>query len=235
MTKAITVFIWILFEVSFLSTVRIKDSYTIASSIESYLLFSPINDKQETYYDINNKKTMLEFIKGNIVQLIFNETSKFYPAQVDGYHYLQFSNYFMGTRVTYNRAKLSRVSEIKSGTNYTRIGDYEDESISKYTEVETSNWGSKNISYSTSGGYKGLGGYIIHIPNDYKIEEVISLWDTLFNDGLTDSQFLSVVFEIVCYNENYQTGMVLAYEFIMNNAGQLKKVKYRSSFFENLF
>ena len=65
------IFIWVLFEISFLSTVRINDSYTIASSIESYLLFSPINDQQETYYDINNKETMLEFIKGNIVQLIF--------------------------------------------------------------------------------------------------------------------------------------------------------------------
>ena len=229
------IFIWVLFEVSFLTTVRINDSYTIASSIESYLLFSPINTHQDTYEDINNKKLMIEFIRGNIVQLIFNETNKFYPAHVKGYHYLQYTNYLMGARVTYNRAKLVSTSEIKSGTNDTRIGDYEQTSISSYTDVETANWGSKSIPYSISGGYKGLGGYIIHFPNDYSIEEVISSLDGLAKDGLTDSHFLSIVIEAVFYNENYQTGVVLSYEFLLNNAGQLKKRKHRSSFFESGF
>ena len=229
------IFLWILFEISFLTNVRISDSYTIASSIESYLMFPPINTQQDTYSDIKNKQMMLEFIKGNILELIFNETSKFYPAQVKGYHYLQSFNYLMGIRVTYNRAKLSATSEVKSGTNNTRVGNYFEASISDYSDVETSNWGSKNISYSSSGGYKGLGGYIIHIPNDIKIDEAMNMYDYLIKDGLTDNHFLSIVFELVFYNENYQTGIVLAYEFLLNSAGQLNKEKHRSPFFEFVF
>ena len=229
------IIICVLFEVSFLTTVRISDSYTIASSIESYLLFTPINTDQQIYYDIFNKEMMLQFIYGNLLQTIYNETNKNYPSQVDKYHYLQYFNYLMGIRITYNRAKLQQTSESKCGTEFTRISDYEGTSVDQYSNVETEDWGTFKIQYSKNGGYNNLGGYVIHIPNDYNIEETLVLYNQLIADGFIDSQFLSAVFEVIFYNENFQTGVVLAYEFIQNNAGELKIDKHRSSFFESQY
>ena len=214
---------------------RINDSYTIASSIESYLLFSPINVDQETYYDIFNKDMMLQFIHGNLFQIIYNETKKEYPSQVDGYHYLQYFNYLMGMRITYNRAELKSISEAKTGTDYVRVGNYEETPIKDYSNVDTTTWGSTKIPYSASGGYNNLGGYIIHVPNDYNIDEVINLENQLIADGFIDKQFLSAVIEVVFYNENYQTGVILTYEFLQNNAGELKIANYRKSFFESRY
>ena len=178
---------------------------------------------------------MLQFIHGNLFETIYNETNKDYPSQVDGYHYLQYFNYLMGMRITYNRADLKFISEAKAGTDYVRVGDYEETSIDHYSNVETTAWGSTNIPYSASGGYNNLGGYIIHVPNDYNIDEVINLENQLIADGFIDDQFLSAVFEVVFYNENYQTGVILAYEFLQNNAGELKIAKHRSSFFESRY
>ena len=227
--------ICVLFEVSFLTTVRISDSYTIASSIESYLLFTPINTDQQIYYDIFNKEMMLQFIYGNLLQTIYNETNKNYPSQVDKYHYLQYFNYLMGIRITYNRAKLQQTSESKCGTEFIRISDYEGTSVDQYSNVETEDWGTLKIQYSKNGGYNNLGGYVIHIPNDYNIEETLVLYNQLIADGFIDSQFLSAVFEVIFYNENFQTGVVLAYEFIQNNAGELKIDKHRLSFFKSQY
>ena len=91
------------------------------------------------------------------------------------------------------------------------------------------------IQHSKNGGQRNLGEYIIYIPNDYNIEETLILCNQLIADGFIDSQFLSAVFEVIFYNENLQAGVILAYEFLKNNAGELKIDEHRSSFFESQY
>ena len=158
-----------------------------------------------------------------------------FSSQVNGYHYLQYFNYLMGIRITYNRAELKSTSDSKTGTDYVRVGNYEETPIKDYSNVDTTTWGSTKIPYSSSGGYNNLGGYIFHVPNDYNIDEVINLENQLIADGFIDDQFLSAVFEVVFYNENYQTGVILVYEFLQNNAGELKIANYQKSFFESRY
>ena len=67
------------------------------------------------------------------------------------------------------------------------------------------------------------------------IDEANSLYTQLIEDGLMDNAFLSLTFELTFYNENYQTGVVLAYSFIQTNAGKVNKIKTKRSFFESRY
>ena len=175
------------------------------------------------------------FTKINLIQLIYNETLKEYKSDIKSntgqFHYNQYYNYFMGMRVTYNRAKQTSTSETKSGTTLTRQDNYNGDLLDSFTNVQTTDWGRNKTKYSKSGGFEGKGGYIIHFTNDMTIDEAVSLYSQLIEDGLMDKAFLSLAFELTFYNENYQTGVVLAYNFIQTNAGKVNKIKTKRSFF----
>ena len=179
------------------------------------------------------------FTNTNLIQLIYNETMKEYrsmvPNSTNKYHFIQYFNFFMGMRVTYNRAELTSSSENKSGTNSTRKGNYDGESQSSFSDVQKSIWGKNSYQYSSSGGYEDKGGYIIHFPNDYTIDEAEALWNQLLKDGIFDKSFISLAFELSFYNENYQVGVVLGYEFIQTNAGFISKIKTKRPFFESRY
>ena len=167
-----------MFVISFLTTVRISDSYTIAKAIEEYLLFVPFDEYSDTYYDIYSKTMLINFAEANLIQMIYNETMKDYPSSLniksDNYHFVQYFNYFMGMRVTYNRAQLSSTTEGKSGTDSTREYNYSENLSDSLSKVQTTDWGRNKTKYSKSNGFEGKGGYIIHFANDLTIDEATS-------------------------------------------------------------
>ena len=144
-----------MFVISFLTTVRISDSYTIAKAIEEYLLFVPYDEYFNTYYDIYSKTMLINFAEASLIQMVYNETMKDYPSPLniksDKYHFVQYFNYFMGMRVTYNRAKLTSATKDKSGIDSNREENYLGNLQDSISNVQTADWGRNKIKYSKSG------------------------------------------------------------------------------------
>ena len=97
-----------LFYVSIFTSLRINEGYTISKAITNIFEVYPFNEYASKYNTIQDKKDLNEFIYNLMLNKIFNDDSKDYVPMMKGYHYLNYYNYFMGLRITYNRAKLSK-------------------------------------------------------------------------------------------------------------------------------
>ena len=151
---------------------------------------------------------------------------------VKGYHYLNFYNYFMGLRITNNRVKLEKNKfHTEIGNTTVRESNYNDNPNRKFSDIETTPFGRNKLEYQSDGGYKDTGGYIFYFNSNLTYDEVDGNYTQLVKDGLFDDHWLSIVLEMMFYNGNYQTGVILSYEFLITNAGKIFKDKSIDSFY----
>ena len=176
-------------------------------------------------------KTVNEFIYNAILTQIYNEDIKDYYPLVDGYHYLTVFNYAAGVRITYNRIKLETTEVLDVKNIKVRQGDYEDLHDISFENVETKPFGTDGVEYQPGGGYQGKGGYVFYFRSNFTYNEMLDKYTQMVNDGFYDKNWLSIVIEIMIYNANYQTAIIIAYEFLLNNAGDLMNGKNIDAFY----
>lgn len=63
------------------------------------------------------------------------------------------------------------------------------------------------------------------------ITEAYDYYNRIWFDGLFDKPSLSLTLEIMFYNENYQTGVIMIYEFLINNSAKVEKHKNIEAFY----
>jgi len=108
-----------------------------------------------------------------LISQIYDESTKEYPAMVEGYHYLNNYNYFMGMRVTHNRALLkdNPDSDYIDIIPYIRKKNYNGDTDRNYEEIQKTPFGEDNLEYSSGGGFGGSGGFIHYFGSDLTIQE----------------------------------------------------------------
>ena len=167
-----------------------------------------------------------EFIYNVILSEILDESVKDFPSIVENSHFINYYNYFMGMRVTFNRAELVNSSNVdRTGRSDYRISNYRLNPNNKFKNIMTDDFGSSKIKYQENGGYQNAGGYIIYFNSNLTFSEAEDKYSQLIYDGLFDEHCLSIVLEIMFYNGHYQTGIILSYEFLIDNAGNVFKDK----------
>lgn len=134
--------------------------------------------------------------------------------------------------MTFNRAMLEhRSSPYSNQISDTRKRNYQGHTYQKFTDVITDVFGERSqIPYSSSGGYQNKGGYVVYFNDTITYSEAMDIFYDLCKDGLFDLNLLSITLEVMAYNQNYQIGAILAYEFLVNNGGQIDMYTHRSSF-----
>ena len=55
------------------------------------------------------------------------------------------------------------------------------------------------------------------------------------DDELFNNELLDLTVELMFYNENYQTGIVQAYQFLINNSGDIQMYKDTNMFFSSRY
>jgi hypothetical protein len=73
--------------------------------------------------------------------------------------------------------------------------------------IDKTDFGRYNTSYSTDNTYKNTGGFSHFFPSNFTVFEAYNLLFELIEDGLFNGDVLSIALELMFYNENYQTGM----------------------------
>ena len=87
-----------------------------------------------------------EFIHNAILTEIFNETVKDFQSNSSNIHFINYYNYFMGMRVTFNRAELVNSSNIeKTGKSDYRASNYRLNPNYKFENIMTNDFGSKTV------------------------------------------------------------------------------------------
>ena len=210
---------------------RISDGYTIAKAASNIFETYPFNNDAAQYSRIYSKTSINEFIYNLVLERIYNEDIKDYSAMNSSYHYLNFYNYAMGVRITFNRAQLTDYIIDDELTDMKRKTDYNSNSYQRFSDIITEPFGSEKLEYEYNGGYKGKGGYVVYFPSNLTYDEVDQKYVKLVEDGLFDENFLSLDVEIMLYNGNYQAGVVLSYEFLIENAGRVVKQKWTNAFY----
>ena len=167
-----------------------------------------------------------DFINNVILSEIFDESKKEFPSIVENSHFINYYNYFMGMRVTFNRAELVNSSNVdRTGRSDYRISNYRLNPNNKFKNIMTDDFGSSKIKYQENGGYQNAGGYIIYFNSNLTFSEAEDKYSQLIYNKLFDEHCLSIVLEIMLYNGHYQTGTILSYEFLIDNAGNVFKDK----------
>jgi hypothetical protein len=168
---------------------------------------------------------LIKWIDEEYIVSIFNEDTKDFPNTESDAHFLSSFNYFVGARFTVNRANMKPTSVNSGNSTYEflkRESNYEGQTNSSYSDVEKTPFGKADIEYTGSGGYSGEGGYVLFLRWDTKYEMLRNIFFAFVADGLFDEKFISLTLESIFYNENYQTGIHIAYMFMYNNAGDLE-------------
>ena len=221
-----------LFFVSIYTAFRIMEGYTIAKSMSNIFEGWPINTEANRYTDIKNKNMTNDFISNVIINQIYNEDIKDDLSPIPGNHYLKYFNYFMGMRITYNRAELQqRSSTGLSGKPSYRISNYNGNPNIRFSNIITDPFGRNETEYQENEGYKNTGGYVFYFDSNLTYEKADEKYREIVEDGLFDEYWLSIVLEIMIYNCNYQTGVIISYEFLVNNAGNVFKDKNIDAFY----
>lgn len=152
-------------------------------------------------------------------------------------HSLATFNYYMGMRMTFNKAEMiDDPNFYDDAIKEYRATNYEGRTNKKIKETKTEPFGAINqIPYTSSGGYAGKGGYVAFFQDNWNITEAATYYYTLLLDGLFDKQLVSITLEIMAYNQNLQTGVNIAFEFMINNAGEIQKNIYKMAFFTSRY
>ena len=220
-----------LYFVSIYTAFRSEQGYTLSTSMKNVFEYWPINADGSIYAQVKNKVTVNQFIYNAIMTQIFNEDIKDYYPLVDGYHYLTVFNYAAGVRITYNRIKLENTEVLDFKNIKVRQANYEDGHDIIFENVETKPFGTDEVEYQPSGGYQGKGGYVFYFRSNLTYEEMLDKYTQMVRDGFYDKNWLSIIVEIMIYNANFQTGIIIAYEFLLNNAGDLIHNKNIDAFY----
>ena len=91
----------------------------------------------------------------------------------------------------------------------------------------------QELSTQNNGGYNGKGGYVFFFNDTLTIEQAKEEYLKLDPNTMYDDKFLSLTAEILLYNSNYQTGIILALEFLRNNADVIHPVISTFMFYES--
>jgi hypothetical protein len=217
----------LIFFINFMNTMEIKKAFDIQKSVSNRFKETKLLDSERYFPYIRDKYDLTFFISDvYYYQILFEEVKEF-PNQGSLYHFVNNWNFFAGSRITFNRAiletkeiqvdgKKAEVSVRKS--NYQ--GEANDKYKSKYTvkliilDVQTEDFGKYKIPYSSTGGHGGNGGYVYYIHANTTFWSFFDYYDQLYADGLYDSGLISIILESIFYNENFQTGVLLTYQFI---------------------
>lgn len=216
--------------VNSMSTIRTSDGHQLSSSIRSTFENLPIDTTSLRYTDIIDKKYVRLFFTNILIPQIYEELGKEYPAMVDGYHYINNYNYFAGMRLTHNRVIL----DYKKHNGFyddVRKRNYVGRTNIKFKNIHTDVFDLYETEYSGSGGYADKGGYIYFLKDNLTYDEAIQFADDAYNNYMFDDEYLTLTFELMFYNQNLQTGCIVSYEFLNNNAAMVEKHVIVSTFF----
>lgn len=76
------------------------NAYSMVTSIRDLFQNRPMDYNGKTYNNIVTKNDIDSFISDVLIDQLYEESLKEYPAMVEGYHYVKFYNYFAGMRLT---------------------------------------------------------------------------------------------------------------------------------------
>ena len=216
-----------------MTSIRTKSAYSLRHSIANLLEETSINSENKQYVDIASKQHINDFIHNVVIEQIYNEQAKQYGSQNQKHHYLNYYNFFMGMRVTQNRAVLTKNQNFKSNGNQSNVRqiNYSGDTKTKYSKIDTSTFGSDTIAYWSSWGYAGVGGFVHYFNSLLTLNQARSKFSSMVSDGLFSSELLDITIELMFYNENYQTGIVHAYQFLINNSGDIEKYEDTNAFY----
>ena len=194
---------------------------------------SEINAEYKQYTDITTKQYIKDFIYNVVINKIYDESTKQYKPLNPKYHYINYYNYFMGLRITQNRVDLSTNSNNNSNRAESRIRkiNYSGNTTARYGDLDKTKFGTDEIQYWKSCGYANVGGFVHFFNSSITLNQAQNKFNTMINDGLFSEELLDITLEIMFYNENYQTGITIAYQFLINNAGDVEKYKDTTQFF----
>jgi hypothetical protein len=151
-----------IFIYNFMTALNITQARSMGVAIKNIFELRPYNYQSEQYQNISSKEDIADFLQSVIIPQIYDEESKEYPAMVDGFHYLNYYNFFMGIRLTHNRAKLKENKQDISKDTITHIRktNYKGSTNQRFGDLDKTSFGSENTKYSKNGGYRGKGGFI---------------------------------------------------------------------------
>ena len=85
------------------------------------------------------------------------------------------------------------------------------------------------MEYQDGGGHNGQGGFVIFLSDILNETEArdkysqLTIEDTSNFTRKLEDNFLDLTFEVLLFNENYEWGVVITFEFLQNNAGEIDK------------
>ncbi|CAI2380259.1 unnamed protein product [Moneuplotes crassus] len=222
----------VIYIISCSSSQKIGSANSMARTVTDIFESRPYNKNGDTYEKITEKEDLYQFFGNVIIAQIYDESQKEFEAMAEGYHYLSYSNYFCGLRLTHNRALAqTNTDAYKEKIPVTRKGNYKGKSNQRQSNLHTEPFGTDNTKYSKNGGYKGKGGYVHYFDDSLDYYEALIQYATLLEDGVFEGDLVNLVVEIMLYNENFQVGINLAYEFMINNAGKIETYKDIQAFY----
>lgn len=224
----------VLFLIVFLESSNIYQTYLISEANTEIMVNRPINQYLMIYESITDVIHIQQYIRNGTIRQIYDISVKDERMQhPETQHPIATFNYFMGMRMTFNKADMIDNSDVyKDEIKEHRATDYDERPNKTLKKTKTDPFGKINqIPYSSSGGYAGKGGYVAFFQDNWNHTEADDYYTSLINDGLFEPDLVSLTLEIITYNQNYQLGINLAFEFMINNAGNIEKNLYKSAFF----
>lgn len=80
-----------------------------------------------------------------------------------------------------------------------------------------------------------MGGFVFFFNDTLTFSEAQQKLNGLYDEGLLGKEFLSIVYEVMLYNQNLQAGVILNYEFLYNNAGKIDKTISSDLFYHSRY
>lgn len=171
-TIAYLIFVFI-FIYNYMTALNITQARSMGNAIKNIFELRPYNLQSEQYQNISSKDDISDFVIKVVFPQIYDENLKEYYPMVDGYHFLNYYNFFMGIRITHNRVKLKENTQevSKDVISHIRKTNYKGSTSRRFGDLDKSNFGSENTEYSKNGGYRGKGGFIHFFEADIDFNE----------------------------------------------------------------
>ena len=169
------------------------------SSINNAFKNRIYGNNSEYYIDINERKDINDYIRDVILRQIYDETVKEYTNEelnsspnASNYHYINNVNYFMGMRITHNRADLTsdKDSHLHPLYNRFRKENYYGQTSQRFGDLNETTFSRYNVKYSEDGGYFGKGGFVHYFEPHWTYQNATNFYDELVQDGLFDQKYL---------------------------------------------
>ena len=90
--------------------------------------------------------------------------------------------------------------------------------------------------YCKDCGYAGKGGFVHFFSDNMTLDQALCFYlNQVDYFGLYDDFLTSIALELMFYNENYQAGVIIVFEFNVNNAGNVDKYYLTKPFFSSRY